>query len=534
MDFYHPPTNQGTIDALGSVYRALRTWKFYPKGHPTRSNAIKHAHSSMLKLLDGNNLSLSCSRNCFSFPDGERLADASRLTASLSHELFIRRIQKITFLEDLFQDDLLDFLRIIILSPDTIQKMGGVAKIMSEHGIRSIWTNEFDLSAIREQRSQVEARGITPLTLDEVENIEDTNVPTEQEKVQEDYASLEQQLQALLGRLSATSDEDIYARLLRQAISCADALISRLEIAATFPLVELLASHAGEETHSTAIRDFDKFALEQLSISEEFLRYAFEQMDQSGSLTKKALQAVLGAGGPPAITMAAELMGNTGNIAIRKTIASLLASLGEEALPVLLNMIDDHRWYLIRNICVIFGAIASNNALPGLSKCLHHPELRVSKEAIRSLTKIGGREAESALIGILRSDATELYPQAMLSLGSLKCRRSLTELLRLLSAKDPFLKLLPLKIDALKAIAMIGDKQVTPRLADLLTERHLLASSRWKHLKVAIAQCLGKLGDSRALPSLVKHASNRDELGAACCEAIELIEHSGGKPDGSN
>ena len=529
MDFYHPPTTQGTIDALGSIYRALRAWAFYPKGHPTRRGGITYAHSTMLALLDGNDLSLSCSRTGFSFPDGERLTDATQLSVSLSYELFIRRIQKITFQRDLFQEDLLDFVRIILLPPETIQAMGGVDKIMSEHGIRSIWANEFDLSVIRGKRSLVESKGITPQTLDEAESCEEALSPIELQPVQADDVPPELQLKALLVRLAATHDEDIYPRLLRQAIGCADALISRLEILATFPLVELLTNHANDETRSPSLRNFDKFALEQLSINAEFLRTVFDHMERSDSLTNNALQAILKSGGPAAITLATELMGNTNSLTTRKTIAKLLANLGEDAVSVLLDMISDKRWYLIRNICVIFGSIASNNAVPGLITCLQHADIRVRKEAIRSLAKIGGREADSALIGILRTNETELYPLTMTSLGILKSRKSLTELLRILSAKDTFLTLLPQKIDALAAIAMIGDKQVIPHLVDLLTERHLLASNRWKLLKTAIAQCLGKLGDSKALPALRKYASNQDELGKACSESVELIERSGGK-----
>ena len=533
MDFYRPPTNQGAIDALGSVYRALRAWKFYPKGHPTRRGSIKHAHSAMLMLLDGNDLSLSCSHTGFSFPDGERITDATRLTVSLSYELFIRRIQKITFQHDLFQEDLLDFVKILTQSPETIQKLGGVDNIMAEHGIRSIWTNEFDLSVIRGKRSRVESAGIIPQALDEAEGSDDPAIPFEQQPLQADDAPPEQQLQALLERLATTSDEDIYAMLLRQAIGCADMLIAGHELSAIIPLVELLARHAFDETRSPSMREFDRFALEQLSMGDEFLRFLFDRMERSDSMTKIALQAIISAGGPSAIKLAAEQMGNTGNVTVRKTLATLLSSLGEEAVTVLLGMIGDKRWYFIRNICAIFGSIASYNATPALVTCLNHTDIRVRKEAIRSLAKIGGRDAESALIGILRGSDKELYPQAMASLGGVKSRKALVELTRILSANDMFLKSLPLKMDALAAIATIGDRQVTPLLVELLTERRLLASNRGKLFKVAIAQCLGKLGDIRALPALRGYASSPGELGAACGEAVELIERSGGMPDGS-
>lgn len=534
MDFYRPPTNQEAVDALGNIYRALRIWKFYPKGHPTRRSSINHAHSAMLKLLNGSDFLLTCSRTGFSFPDGERLSDPSRLANSLAYELFIRRIQKITFLHDLYPEDLLDFLRIIASPPETIQKMGGADKIMSEHGIRSIWANEFDLLAIHGKRSQIESKGVTPPALDEAEGSNGITTPFEQQPPQADNTPPKQQLEALLERLAAAGDEDIYCMLLRQAIGCADALKSSQEITAVFPMIELLADHSADERRNRSIRECGRFALEQLAYDNVILQFAFDHPEGSGHLSKKALQALVSAGGPSAISLAAEQMGSTNNLTARKNLAVLLANLGEGTVPVLLGMIGDKRWYLVRNICSIFGIIASNDAVPGLITCLRHTDLRVCKEAIRSLAKIGGRGAESALIGILRENDTELYPQAMASLGSLKSRKSLTELMRIISAKDMFLKSLPLKTDALAAITMIGDRQVAPRLAELLTERHLLAQNRWKQLKMAIAQCLGALGDIRALPALRELASGSGELGAACNEAIELIERSGGRTDGRN
>lgn len=532
MFFYHPPTNQGTIDALGCIYRSLRAWKFYPAGHPTRRNSITQAHSAMLALLDGNNLSLSCSRAGFSFPDGEKLKDVSHLTGSLAYELLIRRINKITFMQDLFLDDLLDLLKILILHPETIQKMGGVDKIMAEHGVRTIWVNEFDLSIISEQRRQVESRGIIPQSLDEAEEIEDAVLLEEEHAGDEEELPPGQQLQALLERLAAADDEDIYALLLRQAICCADALKTRDEIEAVFPLVELLARHAADDARRPSLREFDRFALEQLASGEVFFRFVFERVESHGSLSKNALQAVLHAGGPAAITLAAEQMGATNHQAARKALATHLANLGEPVVPVLLPLLSDKRWYFIRNLCVILGTVASADGIAGLTACLQHGDIRVRKEAVRSLAKIGGRDAESALIDVLRGNDQELYPQVMASLGGIRSKRSRTELLRILSAKDLFLTSLPLKLNALAAIAMIGDKQLTPYLVEMLMERRLLAPSRWKQLKVAIAQCLGKLEDTRALPALSAFASDQGDLGAACREAIDLIERSGGKPDG--
>ena len=61
------------LEALGNVSRALRAWQFYPTGHPSRKSSILQAHLSLLRALDGNDLSLRCGRTGFSLPNGEIL-----------------------------------------------------------------------------------------------------------------------------------------------------------------------------------------------------------------------------------------------------------------------------------------------------------------------------------------------------------------------------------------------------------------------------------------------------------------------------
>jgi HEAT repeat protein len=185
---------------------------------------------------------------------------------------------------------------------------------------------------------------------------------------------------------------------------------------------------------------------------------------------------------------------------------------------------NDPRWFIIRNLCTILGDIGSQDAREALTDCLQHPDLRVRKEAVRALAKLGGDEAEETILAILRDTDAALYSQAIASLGWMKSTKALSELIIFVFSRDLFLKSLPLKIDALAAIAAIGDPQVTPYLASLLEERFLLAPTRGRQLKTAVAVCLGKLGDDRAVPFLEAHASSNGELASACSSALSLIE----------
>jgi hypothetical protein len=488
----------------------------------------------MLHMLDGNDLSLNSGRKNFSFPDGEVLKDTTHISASLSYEFFIRRIQKITFLHDLYEEDLLDFLRILTVPPDVVQKSGGLDKLMEEHGVRTIWVNEYDFSIINAKRQDMESRGETPQTVDEVESrlgqewVEDPEEPADKF----DDLSSNDELLALLGRLAATLDDDLYLMAVRQAIACADTFKSRKDFADLSPLVELLAEHAGDAERGEKLRGCARFGLEQLALGDELIGYLLDHTEATDALSHEATLAVLSASGPAGISQAISKMGSSDNLAVRKKLSSLLVGLGAPAVPPILKMMQDQSWQVVRTLSAILGDIGMPEAVPELLACLKHTDIRVCKEAIRSLAKIGGREAESAIIAILHGNNSVLFSQVIVSLGGMKSRKALAELMQIISSSDMFLKNLSLKIDALGAIAMIGDRQAVPILTKILAGRHILALSRWKQFKIAIAGCLARLGDIRALPILKNKASGAGELGIACAEAAETIERMRGEQYG--
>jgi len=514
------------LEALGNVNRALRAWQFYPPGHPIRKMSVIQAHLSFLRALDGHDLSLRCGRAGFSLPDGEALPDSMRATSSLSFELFARRAQKITFLADLFQEDLLDFIRIVSMSPEAIQQAGGLEKVMQGHGIRTIWANEFDLTVILGKRYEIESHGVVPAGLDEIEgDVPELPAPNGSFVPPED-ADPEQALQAILSRLGTTVDEDIYPMLARQGVACCETLIIRGGSALALPLAELFARHAADPGCGKGIKAAARTGLERLAGQSEFLAFIMDSLGAEDRVSLQSALAVLAAGGQETIRRAVARMAATENQAERKKLALLLARLGEAAVAPILSMLDDSRWHVVKNLTAILGIIGSREAVPELERCLRHSDSRVAKEAIRSLAKIGGQQAEEAVTAVLLDPDPALWPQAIASLGGMKSDKGLDVLLQIVCDDDRFLQNLALKCDALSAIAMIGDHRATPSLIRLLESRHLISHKRWDLFKMAIASCLARLGDASALPALRKKARGTGELASTCGEALGAIERT--------
>lgn len=525
MSFYRPPAFHEALEAIGSIYRSFRALQFYPTGHPARKSTLIKAHSAMREILGDNNLSLVCGRTAFSLPDGEILKDSSKLCSSLSNELFIRRVKTITFLCDLKQEDLLDLVRILTILPNELQLSGGIEELLEQHGVTTIWVNEFDLAIIHGRRQHIEAQGVIPRSLDELESGTDNLFhPTSAlNTVAETTNSPEEDLSYLTSQLLIVRDDDRYLILVRQAVTCADLLLLRRQPELILPLIELLSEQTNDTKLGYFIQQNASFAIENLATEALLVLCVLKKMEQVDGVSINAASTFLQAAGVHAIVPIVEAIGNVTSLSLRKNLNSILEQMGDDAVPTLLSQMDDVRWYIIRNLCAVLGSIGNIAAVPQLLKCLTHADLRVCKEAVRSLAKIGGSVAESALITLLKQKNTPLLSQVIASLAGMKSHKAVLEFLAIVFGRDLFLKTVAIKCEALAAIAIVGDSKVAPQIAKLLDAGFFMAGKRTLQLKIAAVECLGKLCNSDVIPILEKHAQTKGELGKVCSSAIETL-----------
>jgi HEAT repeat protein len=187
-------------------------------------------------------------------------------------------------------------------------------------------------------------------------------------------------------------------------------------------------------------------------------------------------------------------------------------------------MLQDERWYVVRNMVAILGEIGRRECVAAMKATANHDDQRVRKEAIRSLVKIGGKEAEAIIIGLLADRNQAIVRQSILSLGIMKSKSAMQPLIEIVAERELFLGSLDMKKEALQAIGRIGDRRAGAYLLELLESRHFVVWNRWEELKAHAAAALGQIGDESALPVLKKKAERGGLLGSACSEAVDNIE----------
>ncbi len=512
-------------NALADMYKAMKAISFYPKGHPLRNETQKHAYSTLLSVMNGEELFLVITRNGFTSNNGGAPIEPNPMVQALAKELFIRRIQRLTLLADLTLRDLRLFLRLLTLEPQKIQSSGGIESMMSKQAIASIWTNEIDLSVILEKRQSMEQeKGADSLEAGEEDDdplagLAETALAMalpQQEQTELSFASM-------LLALDQERDDNAYLKLAGVVAAKADELKENGEFNELFSAIELLQLHGNDETRSSVQREYALFTFEQLT-SGKMTDFILDQLTDRDCKEQEHYYAILHQLGTKVAYVIIQRLCVADGLFARKALATALIKIGPAAIPALLTMLQDDRWYVVRNIVAILGEISHRSSLSELKKTSMHRDERVRKETIRTLVKIGGKDAEAIIIALLKDKDPGIVQQAVLSLGIMKSQLAVQPLIDIIAERDLFLGTIALKLEALQAIGRIGDRRATPHLLGLLTSTHWLAWGKGEELKVYAAIALGQLGDESALGALNERAARGGRLGRSCAEAVDNIE----------
>jgi len=516
---------------LADLYKALKAIGFYPHDHPLREEILRTAHKSLQSLLAEKELLLVITRSGFSSIDGDAFVDSNQMVRALAGELFVRRIQRLTLLNDLTLKDLRSFLQLLALDPQKLASSGGMAQEMITQGIRTIWANELDLSVIWEKRQSMDEGVVALAGADEdagkgdaelqagTDAIEESGYPSDCLPTEEAELALED----LIARMDDEPNDNRYQQLARLLVVQAEKLKERAICGPLLPVIEALMRHSDDGGRSAVKKEYAVFTLEQIAdgIMTDFL---LQQLEIMSSIEKERIYAVLGRLGAKVAYGIIQRLCLTDGLLARKSLAAALLRIGPPAVPPLLAMLKDERWYVVRNMVAIIGEIGCRNSVYALRPAVNHEDSRVRKEAIRALVKTGGKDAESIIIDLLDDDDESIVRHAIMSLGILKSTTAILSLISITKKRDIFTKRLAMKKDAIQALGRIGDKRATPHLLTVLEAHCWLPWNRWDDLKVVAATALGQLGDEAALPVLKSNASRGGRLGRACSEAVDNIE----------
>lgn len=491
--------------ALTGVVKQIKAIRYYPAKHPALQAAAEECLRGFEPIFSGgNHLSLTIRKEGF-LCDDNMIAKTNQVLAQLASFCFARRIQHLTFLADLKSSDLHHFVHYLLLDPQFIQKKGGIQCILEKARLTTIWTNVRDLNEILERREEIEK-------LPEDPDFDPAAVLTEDKEVDESQAQASAiDLEALLRKLEQEKEDSRFQHNLQELIP-----LLRLQLfVESRPLVLraflLLCRCATGKKFSDERKQSAKLALSQLS-TDDFTDYlvAYVFAEDVEKKTRDTLVQILAFMGSKIANRLMQILAQEESAPKRKALCEILARCGPGIIPTVHEYLQDERWYVVRNAVAILGDIRNQESLAELSLLLEHEEIRVRRETVRSLTKIGGNRAVNVLLQTAITGDHEMRRQAIISLGAMRATAAAASLLALLNQKGWSQREIDLKKDIIRALGEMRAPEATPALVALIKKKRWLHHQLNDELRAAAAAALGDIADETTKNVLEKATDDKN------------------------
>lgn len=156
---------------------------------------------------------------------------------------------------------------------------------------------------------------------------------------------------------------------------------------------------------------------------------------------------------------------------VRARMCQVLAKVGRSAVPILVEWLEDPRWFLVRNVVHVLGKIGDEAVFGSVVALLGHPHGRVRIEAVRSLALIAPARATTPLVGSSRDVDPEVRLEAVRALGALRRDETVPTLRDLAAGAAEGGTDFSLRREAVEALAAIGTPDAREALLSLARRR---------------------------------------------------------------
>ncbi|HSH69791.1 MAG TPA: HEAT repeat domain-containing protein, partial [Deferrisomatales bacterium] len=214
----------------------------------------------------------------------------------------------------------------------------------------------------------------------------------------------------------------------------------------------------------------------------------------------------------------------------RRRLVNVLVSIGTPAVPWAIRMLDDQRWFVVRNMVTVLGGVGSAEAIKALLRLTGDPDSRIRKEVARALGRSRTARVEEPLLVLLEDRDPGVRQMAVSASAAHGSPRVLDGVWRAYQRVPINRAHWELKVVALHAVARMGLEEAEGRLLRELQRRHWFSRERWRRVRVAAAQALGKVGGAAASPVLERCVRRGEpELRAAAERSLAaLVRRTGG------
>jgi HEAT repeat protein len=217
--------------------------------------------------------------------------------------------------------------------------------------------------------------------------------------------------------------------------------------------------------------------------------------------------------GPEGAAALADALGESRDRGERRAFLDAMVTLGPQALGMARKMVEDPRWFVVRNGVTVLGEIGGDEAVALLTGTLANQDQRVRRETVKALAKIDGPDGEALLLGMLEDPAPGVRSAACRGLGGLQSQRAVKPLMARLNDKS-----VDVQVEAISALGLIRDPGAVQKIRKMASGG--LLSRPPQEVRIAAFRALASIGTPGAMRVVEKATRDGDEAVRRVAEVL--------------
>jgi HEAT repeat protein len=279
------------------------------------------------------------------------------------------------------------------------------------------------------------------------------------------------------------------------------------------------------KTKTTAPSEFQAAAdqiLQDIGRS-DFLGRLGTTLNRDRPVDLSALTSFLAQLGPSAAPTLCDLLGEIGEMNVRRAICDALAISCRDDVDILIKRLSDPRWFVVRNILYILGRIAHHGVERALGDALYHSDARVRRESVRAMGEIKSPASRAYLNSALRDPDKTVRILVAAALAERNDERAARIIWGVIESPEFADRDADERLAFFQALGATGSEALVPRIEQMLTRGGLFKSAN-QDGRVEAAMALAWLGTPAALAILSREVKSRnDAVRRAVTEALESL-----------
>lgn len=478
---------QRLSQAVADFAKGIKSASFYPAGHPVLLQAV----TRIIQLLEAiplpeEGLAIDITKNALLYRDVPLPMGGNRALLDLNRELYLRRAARIIFLPDLQPDEVISCLKAITLDPGEIQDAGGLERILLQKKVTRIWVNRVDYDKLTQLLKEEE--------LEEVHPEEITDDPLEADAPPEEVVTIE----TLIARIAKETDPSAYRGHIVEFSRLLLAERAERKIEFSTQAMGVFVRHIETPPGGSAeIAKLARLGIKEVA-SEELVAHYIGLLKKRGARGREETDAVLVALEERSVGPLLQALAEEEDLLVRKAIVEIVTRIGRVAVPTVLENLTDTRWYMVRNMVSVLGALGIPDLAPHVAATLSHPDLRVKKEAIKALSRIPHPSAVTALCDLCFFPEETVALTATAALSSKKEPEAVVTLYRRAAAKLLLYPNYRLAHEAIDSLRAIGTDEAVTALEEILALRALWSTKKFRAMKFHALRSISKIHGERS------------------------------------